>query len=243
MFHTDWLDPPPTVCPPIFFLKRVEELHIFILRRNGGSKIDHYKLSEGWFYTAHYSPSDNTRPKLRLLKSVAPAMHHKVALFLMSRIVLCTSRETPSKTHALRCFRKHHTSEIRELNPKRACLGTFNSAAHHHSWKISFTSSGVHLYSPTRDNTRNQTSLENTHEIRMWWMVSFSCSHSMQCIGWSSPRRASRSAIQQRLRDASDKEFAPRQSPSLPYPLICRFRRICTRVGWGPTVEIYHTWS
>jgi hypothetical protein len=35
-----------------FFLERAGELRIFILRRNGGSKIDHYKLPEGWFYTA-----------------------------------------------------------------------------------------------------------------------------------------------------------------------------------------------
>jgi hypothetical protein len=30
-----------------FFFKRTGELRIFILKRNGGSKIDHYKLPEG----------------------------------------------------------------------------------------------------------------------------------------------------------------------------------------------------
>jgi hypothetical protein len=133
-------------------------------------------------------------------------MHHKEASFFMSRMILGTVGEIPSKMHALRCFQRHHRMRVtRELEPAWAYLGTFTSAVLHHSWKFSSPGSVVHLCNPTNDNIWNQTSLENTHThpTMMCWTFSSSCSHNRQCNGWSNPRRARRSAVQQRLSDAN----------------------------------------
>jgi hypothetical protein len=109
-----------------------------------------------------------TRPRPRLTRPLAPAMHHKAASLLMSRMILGTEGEILSKTQALWCFHRYHNvRDMSELRPSHICLGTILSAACHHSWKFCAPEVGVHLCSPTIDSTRNQTSLENTHPTKM----------------------------------------------------------------------------
>jgi hypothetical protein len=134
-------------------------------------------------------------------------MHHKEASLLVSRVIIGTAGEISSKTHALRCFHKHHEMcTTRELNPGGTCLDTFISAARHHSWKLSSPGSGVHYWSPTPESIWSQTFLENTHPTRMCWIFSSSCSHNKQCGEWSNPQRARQSIVQQQLREANHKK-------------------------------------
>jgi hypothetical protein len=125
------------------------------------------------FKISNYSNIYITRPTPQhqghmKLKPFGPAMHHILALSLMSCMILGAHGDAPSKTHALRSFHKHHTTRMTsELKPKRYCLGTSNSAARHHSWKFPSLACSVHCREPTKNNTWNQISLEKAHVTRM----------------------------------------------------------------------------
>jgi hypothetical protein len=138
----------------MFFFSRTgrKTAHHYI-KKKFRSKIDQYKPPEGGKLQTDYSPPAVIRPKPRLLNPLAPAMHHKEASFFISRMILGTTGEILSKTHALWCFQRHHIMRVaRELKPARTCLGTLSSASLHHSWKFSSPGSGVHCCNPTNDN-------------------------------------------------------------------------------------------
>ena len=153
-----------------------------------------------------------------LRSPLAPAAHHSLASSLISCIMTSNLGEVPSKTQPFLCFHIHQdTSTTKELKPLRDWLGTRCTAWSHQSAKILSFQPGASCCSPISSKTENHTLLANTQGVSKCWTFSSSWSHKGQRSGCSSPHRANRSAVQQRLRIANHtKKFASRRSPGLP---------------------------
>jgi hypothetical protein len=122
----------------------------------------------------------------------------------MCWMILLMLGEAASKTHVFRCFHNHQaTSMTKELNPFFLQLDVTHSADFHHSWNTTSFGPGAHPCNPTLDRILNQTSLAKTQPTRRCYAVSSCWSQRRQRSGWSSPLRASRSAVQHLLRVAS----------------------------------------
>ena len=120
---------------------------------------------------------------------------------------MLTLGEAPSNTHLFLCFHNHQaTSMIIELNPLESCLGTCCRELRHQKKNTWSSGPGVSCCRPTIESTENQTSLANTQAVSKCYTFSSSWSQRGQCSGWSRPRRASRSAVQHRFKEANHKK-------------------------------------
>ena len=190
----------------LFFLEHTEELRIIILRREKAqnrplqaAKVvrvqkERYKIQKkDTTHTTHYGQIT--------FSTGAPVKHHKRASPLMSSMILVTLGGTLSKTQALQCFHSHQaTRATKELKPPLLSLGTLSTASLHQSCKTIALLSGSSGCKSICESTENQTCLEKTQATRRCCTVSSSWSQSGQYSGWSKPRRARRSAVQQQFK-------------------------------------------
>jgi len=110
----------------------------------------------------------------------------------------------PSNTQEFLCFQRIHApSMTRELKPFRCSFGTFLQDFFHHSAKEIVRRVGTKADKFKGCRMLNQNCCVNTQEVRMCWAVSSSWSQRGQCAGCGSPLFCRQSAVQQRLRIAS----------------------------------------
>ena len=119
--------------------------------------------------------------------------------------------EALSNTHAFLCFQICQATKITiELKPFFLCLDTSLSASLHQSWNPVASDVVARCCKPNLLSVLNQTSLVKTQSTSKWCTDSSCWSHKGQLSGWSIPWRASRSAVQHRLRDASQMKYLQR---------------------------------
>ena len=133
----------------------------------------------------------------------APALAHSAASSLILLTKTSVDGVAALNTQSLRCFHViQGISSVAEASPLCIGLAVHCFALIHHSVKLS-SPSGTRQVRRRQERISNHTCLENEQPKNRCWIVSGSWSQSGQQGGCGSPRRARRSAVQQRPRLAS----------------------------------------